>query len=307
MKILLLTVIVAISGCTSLSPVTSGPSIWCNTPYLTGNEFDGDHLDIAQDGYIYSLAASLALKNDPPWFHAHERLVKVDNVHRWSGMEATTYELRSYKNHETIDEIIIAYAGSNSTLDWLFTNLPLGLAPTHYRHAREYALSIVDQYKEKSGSVDIVVTGASLGGGISINVLKHESTSDYIDKAWVFNSSPKTKVNDETDIRLWAASMKDEFLYPIRNFFDSAPLLTGIGVHKDQYQDGYYLVESNRAFQHYNYVLTRNLLHAAIPALKRGDHSPLVDEPEKILLLSNEARCKSPKYMRSSRSGLERI
>lgn len=307
MKILVLIAAILVSGCTSLPAVTSGPSIWCNTPYLSGNEFSNDQLDIAQEGYIYSLASSLALKNDPPWFYAHGRLVEVDRIHRWSGMEAITYELRNHSNHEQVDEIIIAYAGSNSALDWLFTNLPLGLAPTHYRHAREYALTIVDWYKEENNSIDIVVTGASLGGGISINVLKDESTSEHIDKAWVFNPSPKTKVNDDIDPRLWAASMKGEFLNPIRNFFNRAPLLTDIGVPKDQYEDGYYLVQSNLAFQHYNYVLTRNLLHAAIPALKRSGESPLADEPEKILFLSSEARCKSPEYMISSPSGLEGI
>lgn len=303
MKILLIIVMIALTGCASHPAVTSGPSVWCNTPYLKGAEFSSRQLDIAQYGYIYSLASSLALKNDPFWFLPHDRLVEVDRVHRWSGMEAITYELRNNLNHKKIDEVIIAYAGSNSVLDWLFTNLPLGLAPTHYRHAREYALQIADRYKDQRDSIDIVVTGASLGGGISINVLKHKETYEYIDKAWVFNPSPKTKVNDEPDERLWGASMKGEFLYPIRNFFNIAPSLTGIGFYEGQYDDGYYLVESNPAFLHYNYVLTRILLHAAVPALKRGGDSVLADEPIEILLLSNESRCKSPEYMTSNRNG----
>lgn len=292
--------LVLLSGCKSLPPTTDGPSIWCNVSYVTDGMFHTDALAIARGGYIYSLASSLALENDPAWFRPNNRLREVGRkAHDQTDFLAKTFELMDVENPGLIDEIVIAYAGSDSWYDWIFVNLPFGGASAHYEQGRIYAKEIYSRYKERMGTVPpIVVTGASLGGGIAIHVIKHSDTRDIVTKAWVFNSSPKTLVDSSEDDRIWAASMKGEVLHPIRAWFGVAPGLGGIGLVKGHSYHGYYLVQSNFAFQHYNYVLTRNLLHAADYAMKTSSatSSRLQDEPIHTLKLSSDRNCTSPNY-----------
>lgn len=292
--------LVLLSGCKSLPPTTDGPSIWCNVSYVTAGVFHNDALAIARGGYIYSLASSLALENDPPWFRANNRLREVDRkAHDRTDFLAKTFELMDVENPGGIDEIVIAYAGSDSWYDWIFVNLPFGGAPAHYEQGRIYAKEIYNRYKERMGTVPpIVVTGASLGGGIAVHVTKHNDTRKLITKAWVFNSSPKTLVDSTEDDRIWAASMKGEVLFPIRAWFRVARGLGGIGLVQGHSYHGYNLVHSNFVFQHYNYVLTRNLLHAADYALKipHAIPSQLRDEPIHTLQLSSDRNCTSPAY-----------
>lgn len=291
---------IVLSACVSHPPVIDGPSVWCNKSYIKEGVFQDNALNIARQGYVYSLASSLALENDPAWFKEADRLVKVDRKnHDSTDFRALTFELRNIESPEVIDEVIIAYSGTDSWYDWIFVNLPFGGAPSHYEQGRMYAKEVAEKYKtHKPIPPPIVVTGASLGGGIAINVTKHPDTSELVSKTWVFNSSPKTLVNGDPDERIWAASMKGEILHPLRGFFKIAPGLEGLGLANGHSSEGYYLVQSNGAFLHYNYVLTRNLLHAADYAIKTPPDAGEKMKAELITILeqSSDRNCLSPSY-----------
>ena len=92
-KIMVLTSALFLTGCTTLSLMGQSGDVFCDKKYLFKSEFTPkkpddfksrkfSHYKLADDGYIYVLAAALALqpKNDPkkePHFFPYSRIFRT--------------------------------------------------------------------------------------------------------------------------------------------------------------------------------------------------------------------------------------
>ena len=201
-----------------------------------------------------------------------------------TGFSATTFLLYEEEGTSKPGELIIAFSGSNEAKDWWANLTPFGLK--HYKRARLYFDEMVSRF-DTENRLKVVVTGYSLGGGISLNVLKNKDTRDFVDKAVIFNSSTKSYSWDvRRDSKLWAASTKYEGLKLFRRFMR----FLGASIAPDtQRAEGYNLSQKNLIEDHYNDVLTRSLLHVADYAL--GTESTDETEPMKILQLTEHSEC----------------
>ena len=277
-------------------------SLWCNQRYLTNNDsqFDDIHLNVAKETYIYAIASSIAISNSnieikkshPNKLHGIEnvfvspaRMQQKDVVYdSKTGFSATTFWLYEEDGSNKPDELIIAFSGSNEVKDWWANLTPFGLK--HYKKARLYFEEMVSKYDDEN-RLKVVVTGYSLGGGISLNVLKNKDTRDLVDKAVIFNSSTKSYSWDvRRDSKLWAASTKYEGMKLFRRFMR----FLGASIAPDtQRAEGYNLSQKNLIEDHYNDVLTRSLLHVA-------DYAMITEgvdetEPMKLLQLTEHSEC----------------
>lgn len=95
-------------------------------------------------------------------------------VSDWTGFKAQAFQVAPSVGEPYI---VIAYAGTDNTPDWLFGNL----IPIQNRRGREFFNEIKATHPDKR----IVVTGHSLGGAIS----KHVATRAENVRGYVFNPS----------------------------------------------------------------------------------------------------------------------
>ena len=288
-------VIIILSGCASLrySDYERG-RVWCNERYLHNLDrpFHKKHLDVAERGYIYALAAALVLQGDSQedkehYFPTPHRLELIDKPERHSsGFEVGTFILYETDDRTKVKEIIIAFTGSNDSDDWLWTNL--FFSKQQYELAEEYIKKMAQQYSENR----IVVAGYSLGGGLAVHVAKIPATKKYISEVWALNPSPKTYSNGEEDKRIWLAAVEGEALAKMRwPVFHIWPGVYNIGSPKSQTADEFYLIQSTSIYGHFRWVLARNMLHVADLSIYNRTKAETT-EPLMILKGSNFESCR---------------
>lgn len=287
---------------------------FCKEKYLSKSEFTPktpidfemekfSHYKLADEGYIYALAAALALqpKNDPKkephFFPTPEYLEQVGDKPSFKGkggFEARTY---IYTSETGEKEIIIAFAGSQSGMqifpDWVLTN---GFrVDTQYNEAKEYVLRMRKELNEQGKSYPIVVTGFSLGGGLASHVALHPDTNNLVKKVWIFNPSPiiypeffyAEKTPKELDNRFHLAATRKEFVQRMpfaKNYYKAF-------IPETQRSNKFDQVDGNLIYSHFRWVLGRNVILYA-------DHYEEVNNgiadgrPRQIINDSEFASCK---------------
>lgn len=277
--------------------VAAGPkSVWCNERYLPEIDkqkevADKLHLNVAKQGYIYAFIGAYVLQKDNKegrdhYFRLPERIQQIPELSESdikSGFEANVFEI--YTMSGSLDEVVIAYTGSNDAADWItnfsFTN------KEQYEQARSYITRVSAKYPD----IKFAVTGYSLGGALASHVTKHPKTKDLVKISWVFNPSPKTWTNSDPDPRIWHASTKKDLLKVARwPIFRVLPGVNYVGAESEQRAEKYYLIKSNPIYAHYRWALARNILHVADLAFYKetGDST---SEPLEILQLSSFTAC----------------
>lgn len=274
------------------------PHFWCNERFLRpeAHPFDARHLRIAKRGYLYAMAAALALQKNNREGRAYHfalpaRMREIDRPSRdISGFEAATFEIHAADATQGLQEIVIAFTGSNDETDWKETNF--GTDQRQYLLARRYLKKIAAR-PEYQG-VRKVVTGFSLGGALAVHVTKHVETSALVHETWAFNPSPKTWVSGRPDARIWLAAVEHEALHYARHnpLLSVLPGVAEIGAPSSQTAEDFYLLEANPVYSHFRWVLTRNLLHVADLAIQNEQTAHATSEPLEILRSSHFSSCK---------------
>lgn len=312
--------ILLLLGACSTIPYEKG-AIWCNDPlkYEPGVPFDRPHLEVARRGYLYALAAAYVLQNNSDedrdhWFSLPPRMKEADRPHRdSSGFEVRTFEVRSKPGDvEPIEEIVIAFTGSNDSADWILTNLFFN------RSQYELASKYVDKTAKRYPGKRIVVTGFSLGGALAGHVTKSTSTGHLISEAWLFNPSPKLYANDNYDKRIWVGALRGEVLHVVRSrpFELLWPGINRIGAPWQQNAQDYYLISAFPIYGHYRWALARNILFVADYAHLQNPIGPVdpqrAREPREILEASKFKACERETawrnhVLRSQKSAQEKV
>ncbi|MDJ0022309.1 hypothetical protein SB719_14260 [Pantoea sp. SIMBA_079] len=243
--------------------------VWCNQRYLDMVD-DYQKIDyetkkklaLAKEGYVYALAATLTLQKNnsdkqfnfitPSYLEKIKELSK-DNVGFFNGFAAESF---IYSNQFTGEkELIVAFRGSDDFFkDYLFQNL--APFPVQNKYAREYVKEAIKYRERRAGffGPKTVVVGNSLGGGLAAHVTNSEETANDITDAWVFNPSPRTGVlpplGGNPKIRL--LSTKSEAL--------NISQRKGLGVQHQNEYTGFNLIKSSSIYNHYRWVLMREIL-----------------------------------------------
>lgn len=289
-RVLFLVFSILISGC-SVIPVNAGRlegKVWCDARYLPdvkeykypsddGWKHLSKKLDLSKKGYMYAVAAVLALQknNTETRFHFSRpsRLEEIENlnVDLKDGFQATTFLLRP-PNPSDRPVIVIAFAGSNQWID--YTDHNFAFNPVQYADARKYIKEVAAH--PLAAGLDKIVTGFSLGGGLSVHVTKNDETSALVKEAWIFNPTPRAGVEDGIDPRIHLLSTSYEILKKFNR--------DGLGAPESQTIETYGLIRSSSIYSHYRWVLTRQVLWYADMALYLDSGKKAVTtEPLEIL------------------------
>lgn len=296
--------VAVLSGCSIINPKgTLGEEgeIWCNERYRESKHWEDPAKNAALKGYMYGLAAALALQAEGPedqeaqshYFSQPKRLLTIDRPKRYpSGFEVITFQLKA-THPGARDEIIIAFTGSNDRSDWISTNLnPFGRK--QYDEALAYTKEILAREVVKGKRV--VLSGISLGGGLAIHVLKNPEIEHQIDEVWAINPSPKiyssVAANGRMKKKTWLVYSDGEILTwgrgPLRH------LIVGSG--KIEAGDGqtavFNLIESNRIYAHFRWGIARQMLWVADYELTRTERNAWT-EPFAILQDSRFRACQT--------------
>ncbi len=296
---------VGIGGCSSnrFSPFPKfGGKIegvaWCSSRYLDMvNEYqvikpNGEvarKLKLASDGYIYALAATLTLQKENAdqqynFVRPSElELIPELSVDSWNGFQAETYKLN--KGSIGNNEMIIAFRGSDQMfIDYVFQNF--GIWQVQNKPAREYVHKAVAYRNAHSSEFGpkVVVTGNSLGGALAVHVTNNAETGGLITDAWVFNPSPRPGVspppNGNPKIRL--LSTYSEQL----NMFNRDKL----GAQSQNTYTDFNLIESSAIYNHYRWILAREILWYADFGLYIESNKKAVDTPPLLILKQQHVR-----------------
>lgn len=261
---------------------------WCNEQKWNGTHLDQTHKDVAKRGYLYVLAAALALQKDSPESQAHffgtpERMKLVDKPGKTdSGFEVSTFAIYSSRDPTMLQEVVIAFAGSNDAADWFLTNT--GLDKRQFDEAVAYVVKIAKRPEYQD--TRIVLSGYSLGGGLAVHATKNPASSVYVKEAWALNPSPRTRVDKKPDERIWLAAVRKEILSNFRR---------NLGAYPEHVATDYYFVKAHSSYSHFRYVLTRNILFSADIAMTEDPENPSKAEPLQVLGLSRFDSCKHGK------------
>lgn len=268
-RVLLAFAALLVQGCALLEalPKNAGREegrFWCSERYLHDVDeykdkglidFNAPKYDLASRGYVYALAAALALQDNKSENADHsfptpsylKRVPELDRTAKrsTSGFQAATYEY--FDPSANRKEIIIAFSGSNEWKDYYkHSARPFG---AQFEPARRYVADVLKIYGNKQR---IVASGFSLGGGLASHVLRHDKTKEYIAEAWALNSSPRDGIDSSFHDGLFVASVKGEILNLIRR--------DGFGAYESKYHDQYDLLRASSIYNHSRWVLTRHFL-----------------------------------------------
>nr|WP_320443526.1 Mbeg1-like protein [Erwinia rhapontici] len=228
-------------------------------------------------------------------------LTKIDELSKkkFNGFAADSF---TYSNPFTGEnELIIAFRGSDQLfMDYLFQNF--GVYQVQNKSAREYikyAVKYRDKNRSKFGpKVVVVVVGNSLGGALAAHVTNHKDTAADVTEAWAFNPSPRTGVlpplGGNPKIRL--LSTKSEVL----NFSERKR----IGAQKQNEYTDYDLIKSSSIYNHYRWVLAREILWYADFALYLESDKRVVTTPPLEIIKSQQitlAKCERTNLITENR------
>ena len=205
----------------------------------------GDRYEyVANKSFVYALFASNAYSSNPQFEIPHwERLRELD-VNTWRGMEVGVYK------SEVRKEIVIAFSGTNrySVRDWIFGNFNIFWSGQYYE-----AEEIIDEIINRFNNYKIIVTGHSLGGGLSLHTSLYRNNID----AYVFNTSPRVfnpnEYIDNDSYRL-IISENGEILEGIRNYWPALAEIAFDGPYSD-----FNFLEDSMLIEHGMYHIARGL------------------------------------------------
>lgn len=266
-------VVLPFCGC-SVLPVNFGKlegKVWCDERYLhnvaeyrnptpEGWEYLRPKLELSKQGYMYSVAAVLALQknNNETRFHFSQpaRLQEIKELDRDSpsGFQASSYILAKANENDT-EQVVVAFAGSNQWKDYFLHNF--AITPNQYFDARNYIRDV--SLHPRAKGLKIVVTGFSLGGGLAVHVTKQPTTRALVHQAWIFNPTPRTGAEDGIDERIYLLSTSYEILKKLNR--------DGLGAPEKNTIETFGLIRSSSIYSHYRWVLARQILWYADMAL----------------------------------------
>lgn len=301
-RLLCILLLIALAGC-SILPTNNGKlegKVWCNERYLT--EIEGSQrpelakskLRISKSAYEYAVIALLPLQSagvdadfhfDIPENVVH--LLEFDSD-RIEGMSGFGFAAKSYllTKADGSVELVISYNGSDSILDYLVQNFSIFLFQNKY--ARKYLEYVID--RKPDGIDRVVVTGYSLGGGLAAHVTKYPfKYSSAINQAWLFNPSPRIgDVNSNIDYRIYLLSTKYEVLNKLNR--------EKLGASDPHTMVTYDLIKSSSIYNHYRWVLAREILQYADAAYWFDDGFSEDESPAMKILRSQTKPCEEAKY-----------
>lgn len=271
-----------------------GNYAWCNERYLysrTQPVADPKHLNFADRGYLYAVAGALVLQEvdaegDDYHFELPSRMRLIEGPSQKDiGFDVKSFDVLETPTSNNIEEVIVAFVGSNDWADWLWTNFLF--SQKQHSLARNYVKTIAKMRPGKR----IVVAGFSLGGALAVHVTKHDETKDFVSEAWAFNPSPKTWVSGEINHKIWLGAARGELLSSVRSvFFRWLPGINKIGAPPNQTAEDFYLIKTSGIYGHFRWVLPRNMLHMA-DYQKAPNNTPRTTEPLEILKRSRFSIC----------------
>ena len=250
---------------------------WCNARYLdvtneiyresgSVNPVKEPEFRLAQEGYMYALASALVLqkegKNEDKHFKAPKYMQQISflNERNFSGFEASTFLIYDPNDETQLEEVVVAFSGTDSWWDWFTQNL--NPSPLQNSDAQNYVNKVLDYIEmhhtdtSKEGTPSLIVAGFSLGGGLAMHVL-HNDSNRKIAQAWAFNSSPRTGHEIKVDNRLYLASTEGEILSTARGIRKGSKQL---GALEENYTDDFNLINASSFYLHSRWVLTREML-----------------------------------------------
>lgn len=283
-----------LGGCASIDyPKYECGKIWGAGRVVKDGDFHPKYLTASKRGYIYALAGALILQKDNKegrehYFPPLDRLRWIDSLYvddKTTGFEATTFELFEDNNSKVPSEVVIAFAGSNDTKDWIQNFSPL--STKQYQQAVDYVKRV--KATSRYESIPLKVAGYSLGGALAVHVTKNPETSRFVNEAWAFNPSPKIYADGNSDDRIWLAAHRGEALSITRAApFRILPGVSFIGATDEHTVDDFYLIKTNLIYGHYRWVLPIQMLHVAdFALLKDGGNVSGTTEPFEILKRTN--------------------
>ena len=282
LKILLLVMLSSITGCASFpNPVVRGKCFdeksgtakkFCRSTnwvdYERGNIFcpyryqitpdnaqEKNAIRLAKKGYLYALGAALELQKEKSQdtndhhFELPENMINVKELHTSlrNGFQASTFEIKEDGTENPV--ILIAFRGSDQIIDWRTQNIGIEI---QNNDARDYVKKIYNKYKRP-----VIVSGFSLGGGLSAHVKQHPETKNMVKEAWLFNPSPFDGIwGTKPDKDTYVLYQKGEVLTFIRKIFRTE--------YADTDNTAYYRnIKSFPVYSHFRYSLMLQILHAA--------------------------------------------
>lgn len=315
-----------VSGCSSFrfSPFPKfGGKIegvaWCSQRYLdmvdayqnppkrVDSEY-GRKLRLSKEGYIYAIAATLALEKDNSEkqynFGPIKNLTKIPilSVDKFNGFQAETF---TFPDPNGKKQLIIAFRGSDQFLiDYLGQNF--GIWQIQNSSAREYVLNVIhyrDNHKDEF-SDKLVVTGNSLGGGLAAHVTNTENTGKFITEAWLFNPSPRPGVSPPAggNPKIRLLSTHSEIL----NISSRRKL----GVQEQNKYTEFDLIQSSSFYNHYRWVLAREILWYADLAQyfdQKEEPSLIVVEPTPLQIIASQNIIDAKCYLTDEKTKARRI
>jgi hypothetical protein len=216
-----------------------------------------------------------------------EHLIEFDSD-KIEGMSGFGFAAKSYlltKSDGSV-ELVISYNGSDSILDYLAQNFSIFLFQNKY--ARKYLEFVVN--RKPDGIDRVVVTGYSLGGGLAAHVTKYPSKySSAINQAWLFNPSPRIgDVNSNIDDRIYLLSTEYEVLNKLNR--------EKLGASDQHTMKTYNLIKSSSIYNHYRWVLAREVLQYADAAYWYDDNFTEDESPAMKILRTQTKPCEEAKY-----------
>ncbi|MEL6769446.1 MAG: hypothetical protein AAFP18_00085 [Bacteroidota bacterium] len=228
--------------------------------YSWRNWLPESHL-IAGKVFEYAMMASNTYDDDDPTFTIPGWSLE-QRYTTWNGLAADLYlNADSSKG-------VVAYEGTNSLYDWLFSNFSLSPYPPAYIEAQR----VFGLVREKYPYTEFSVTGHSLGGGLALTVSRHEEGVP----AYVFNSSPRAHAWKRShDNETYIIHETGEILYTLVGWV--APLaLPDATSRRYNFADGLGGFFQAGAFEHAAYILARGTLLLATQGKQCTQHD--IDE-----------------------------